>query len=352
MRLALAIVLVLVTSVSAAEEIPADLDATRTRLQELLDGNQISAALRYADAAVSAHPGSPDLHYLYGILLMSVVDYPGAVTELEAANALVPDQPLLLEDLANAYLGAGDEVRARALAEKLPESGAAKALLVELAARDRARATPRPEVPPGAPAAVVHEALVAAWEGKPEAFLAAVDVGELAHQVGRDRAAIETAARALLAELRPSVLGWIVDAAATERGEAATVQVRFLVRQTLDRQRLEALARELDQPDDSQGVNPLLAGIRHLDADDRRAMIDRLSRRAEIVGLDARVELGRREGRWWITELVVRDSPATAAVLARLPVAADPPPRPFGPYLVIAAVAVLLVGGFLWWRRR
>ncbi len=83
-----------------------------------LAAENTNAAGRSLDAAVAADPASVAAHLARAEFLEARGDVAGALTELEAAQALAPDSPATLSRLALAYSTAGRAVEAQALAEQ------------------------------------------------------------------------------------------------------------------------------------------------------------------------------------------------------------------------------------------
>ena len=81
-----------------------------------------SAALPYAQDAVSLNPQQPFAHYLLGLLLLDTDDYLKAIPELEIAAKAFPREKKVFFALGSAYSRAGrrqEAANARATFERL-----------------------------------------------------------------------------------------------------------------------------------------------------------------------------------------------------------------------------------------
>jgi hypothetical protein len=343
----------LLCAVARAEEIPADPTAARERLTALLEADQQSEALRFADAAIAVHPERAELHYMYGMMLLGVYDYPAAIAELEAAATLLPGEDVSYEDLALAYHLAGDAAQTRATLAKLPEDNRKRqGILAELARREALAERRAPDA--GPIPAFVDQTIRRLAAGDADAVLAAIDpklLDERAAAARREVAEVRAVVKTLVPLVAPAILGWQVDGTPRQAaGDPDTdVDVTLLVRRTLSRGDFETV---LAQPGE------IMPGLEKLEPADRRAVLERLATRPREYVVRATVSLRAVEGGWRIHDARARLDVAQSLIgLLSLPVAAArpieaPPSRPIGPLVVIAVAAVLLGGGLLLWRRR
>lgn len=301
------VLLLLLLSVAHAEEHPAE--AARAKLQELLEANKISEALRHLETAVSEHPGDGDLHYRYALLLSAVNDKQGALSELEAADRLIPDEPAIVGDLAAVQLDLGDEKRARETAERLaklaPDDPRAKAVLDDLAARERIRAHRQPDVPTGTPAAVLHQALLLITEGKLAQVVEGHLTPSLRELLGADQNAHETL-KDTASKAIGAFEGFEVDPNARITGDTAEVDLHVLFTRRMTREAMEKQLTTMESPLAAQALpsetRELLAG---LEPADRRAMFERLIERPQVILASAVVTLVREGGAWQVSDLVL-----------------------------------------------